>query len=101
MYEFAIEYLTPEFKLYEISNFTRTAFNLSQNTPNKQNYVEPDFTSKHNLNYWNEGEYFGFGLSASGFLNGIRYQNTKNFMEYIENPCTAKELTELTKRRKA
>ncbi len=46
MYEFAIEYLTPEFKLYEISNFTRTAFNLSQNTPNKQNYVEPDFTSK-------------------------------------------------------
>ena len=100
MYEFAIEYLTPEFKLYEISNFTRTAFNLSQNTPNKQNYVEPDFTSKHNLNYWNEGEYFGFGLSASGFLNGIRYQNTKNFMEYIENPCTAKELTELTKEEK-
>jgi len=84
MYEFAIEYLAPEFELYEISNFAKSK----------------KYQSNHNLNYWNEGEYFGFGLSASGFLNNIRYQNTKNFMEYIKNPFETKELTELNEKEK-
>ncbi len=80
MYEFALSYLIPEYNLYEISNLAKT----------------PAYCSKHNLNYWSEGQYFGFGLSAAGFLNGIRYQNTKNFMEYIKNPVSTKELTVLS-----
>lgn len=80
MYEFAINYLAPDYKLYEVSNFAKA----------------PEYCSKHNLNYWNEEEYFGFGLSAAGFLDGARYQNTKNFMEYIQNPLLSKELTVLT-----
>lgn len=80
MYEFAINYLAPDYKLYEVSNFAKA----------------PEYCSKHNLNYWSEEEYFGFGLSAAGFLKGIRYQNTKNFMEYIQNPLLSKELTILT-----
>ncbi len=80
MYEFAINYLAPDYKLYEVSNFAKA----------------PEYCSKHNLNYWSEEEYFGFGLSAAGFSDGIRYQNTKNFMEYIKNPLLSKELTVLT-----
>lgn len=81
MYEFAIKFLSPEFELYEISNFAKA----------------PEFYSSHNLNYWNEEEYYGFGLSAAGFINNIRYQNTKNFMEYIKNPLDTKDLASLTK----
>ncbi|MDD3452845.1 MAG: radical SAM family heme chaperone HemW [Bacilli bacterium] len=52
---------------YEISNFT------------KKNYE-----SIHNLNYWNNGNYYGFGLGASGYIYNRRYTNTKNIDEYIK-----------------
>ena len=80
MYEFAVNFLEPKFSLYEISNFAKTE----------------KFYSKHNLNYWNDGKYYGFGISAAGFLNNIRYQNTKNFKEYMENPLSTKDLSILT-----
>ena len=47
------------------------------------NFALPAYESKHNLNYWNNGEYYGFGLGASGFKAGFRYTNTKNLHEYI------------------
>ena len=47
------------------------------------NFAIPGYESKHNLNYWNNGEYYGFGLGASGFKAGFRYTNTKNLHEYI------------------
>jgi len=47
--------------------------------------------SKHNLNYWNNEEYYGFGLGAHGYIDGIRYENTKNFNKYIEEQFVAKE----------
>lgn len=31
--------------------------------------------SRHNLNYWQEGQYIGVGPGASGYLNGWRYKN--------------------------
>ncbi len=80
MYEFAVNFLEPEFSLYEISNFAKTE----------------KYYSKHNLNYWNDGQYYGFGISAAGFLNNTRYQNTKNFKEYMENPLITKDLSILT-----
>ncbi len=47
------------------------------------NFAIPGYESKHNLNYWDNGEYYGFGLGASGFKAGFRYTNTKNLHEYI------------------
>ena len=55
------------YKQYEISNFAKTGFD-----------------SKHNLNYWNNEEYYGFGLGASGFVNNMRYTNTRNFNAYLK-----------------
>ncbi len=51
---------------YEISNFSILGYE-----------------SKHNLVYWNNEEYYGFGLGASGYIDDIRYQNTKNLKEYL------------------
>ena len=40
--------------------------------------------SKHNLKYWNNEEYYGFGLGASGYTNGVRYENTRSLTEYVK-----------------
>ncbi len=70
MYEKAIEKLKEKYIHYEFSNFA----------------LSEKYFSKHNLTYWNLEEYYGFGLSASGFLDNKRYTNTFNFSEYIKNP---------------
>lgn len=57
------------FYRYEISNFARKGFE-----------------SKHNLNYWNNNEYYGFGVSAHGYLEGVRYSNECDLDKYLINP---------------
>lgn len=47
------------------------------------NYCKRGYESKHNLNYWNNNEYYGFGLGASGYVNNIRYENTRNLNKYL------------------
>lgn len=74
MYEKAIEILSKKFIHYEFSNFAK----------NEKYY------SKHNLSYWKRKNYYGFGLSASGFIENKRYTNTYNLKKYIENPLEKK-----------
>lgn len=47
------------------------------------NYAYPGFESKHNLCYWNQEKYIGFGVNASSFFNLKRYRNTSNIDKYI------------------
>lgn len=48
------------------------------------NFSKPGFESKHNLTYWNNDEYYGFGAGASGFIKKRRYNNTKSVFNYIK-----------------
>lgn len=81
MYMDAIKILTEEgFEHYEISNFSK-----------------PEFNSKHNLNYWDNNSYYGFGIAAHGYKNNIRYSNYNTLEDYIKNPLQHKEETFLTK----
>lgn len=57
------------YRRYEISNFSK-----------------PKFESKHNLNYWDNREYYGFGVAAHGYQCGVRYSNEADLEKYIENP---------------
>lgn len=50
------------------------------------NFAQKGFESKHNLNYWNNQEYYGFGAAAHGYANGIRYSNFCTLDEYANNP---------------
>jgi oxygen-independent coproporphyrinogen-3 oxidase len=69
MYEYICKKLTKNnYKHYEISNFAK-----------------PGYESKHNLVYWNNQEYYGFGCGASGYISGVRYDNTKNITSYIND----------------
>lgn len=47
------------------------------------NFSKKGYESKHNLTYWNNDEYYGFGLGASGYINNIRYDNTRSINKYL------------------
>lgn len=53
--------------------------------------------SKHNLNYWNNENYYGFGISAHGYINDVRYANYEDFKTYYANPLTHMKENKLTK----
>lgn len=55
------------FEHYEISNFTK-----------------PNMESRHNLMYWDNDEYYGFGAGASGYVNGVRYRNRGPIQHYLK-----------------
>lgn len=48
------------------------------------NYSKPNYESKHNLTYWFDNEYYGIGISASGYENNIRYKNITSLRKYNE-----------------
>ena len=54
------------FKQYEISNFAR-----------------PGYESRHNLNYWKNGEYIGCGCGAHSYYQSLRRANVQSIEEYI------------------
>jgi oxygen-independent coproporphyrinogen-3 oxidase len=65
---------------YEISNFAR-----------------PGFESRHNLLYWTDQAYWGFGLSAHSYLNepefGMRFWNPKHMSDYLEQNRSAQSVS--------
>ena len=50
------------------------------------NFAQKGFSSRHNLNYWNNEEYYGFGVSAHGYVNNIRYSNFSTLDKYLYSP---------------
>ena len=67
MYELLIDEMEKHgYRQYEISNFS------------KQGYE-----SRHNLTYWNNEEYFGFGAGAHSYVSGIRRSNIGPVNKYI------------------
>ena len=54
------------YERYEISNFALSGFQC-----------------KHNLTYWEGGDYHGFGLAAHSYLKGTRFSNTENITTYL------------------
>ena len=75
MYDYICDILEKEDYIhYEISNFSKEGFQ-----------------SKHNLNYWNNGKYYGFGLGASGFTKNIRYSNTRGVNKYLKGNFRSEE----------
>lgn len=60
--------------------------NADNNHYEISNFAKAGFESRHNLNYWNNSTYYGFGCAASGYINNIRYTNEMNLDKYIKNP---------------
>ena len=49
------------------------------------NFSKPGYESRHNMNCWNQYQYFGFGASAHSYRDITRYSNTTDIEEYIKN----------------
>ena len=60
------ELINSGYKYYEISN-----------------YAKSNYESKHNLTYWNNLYYYGFGLGATGYIDNYRYTNTESLSKYL------------------
>lgn len=76
MYKYIVKKLKSKgYKHYEVSNFAK-----------------PGFESKHNLNYWNNDEYYGFGLGSHGYISELRYENTRSFNSYLKDNYRLNEL---------
>ncbi|MBI5189997.1 MAG: radical SAM family heme chaperone HemW [Nitrospirae bacterium] len=66
MYLCAVDFLeTAGYRRYEISNFAR-----------------PGFACRHNINYWDCGEYLGFGAGAHSYAGGRRTKNIDGITYY-------------------
>lgn len=78
-----VEYISEDLdsKMYEtiVAKLKKAGYNHYE----VSNFAKDGYESKHNLNYWNNGEYYGFGLGASGYKDAFRYTNTRNIHEYI------------------
>lgn len=73
MYDEMVDRLTDAgFVQYEISNFARTMPGGG------------DRRSRHNEKYWLDAEYFGFGVSAHGYVNGERRSNVRSIAGYAD-----------------
>lgn len=48
------------------------------------NFAKPGFESKHNLKYWNGGEYIGFGPNAASDYAGKRSSIVRDLRKYID-----------------
>ena len=55
------------------------------------NYAKKGYKSKHNLVYWNNDNYYGFGLSSTSYVNNIRRVNTKNLSKYLKGEFIGSE----------
>lgn len=60
------------------------------------NFAKPGRASRHNLVYWNNGEYAGFGTGAYSYLDGVRARNHSRLEQYLEVPGEKEEALTLT-----
>lgn len=68
-----------DYEMYKLINKKLNKYNHYEIS----NYAIKNYESKHNLVYWNNLNYYGFGIGASGYINNIRYDNTKSYNNYI------------------
>ena len=54
------------------------------------NFAKKGRESKHNMNCWNQNQYFGFGVAAHSYRDITRYSNTEIIEEYIKNVMSEK-----------
>lgn len=48
------------------------------------NYAQKGLYSRHNMTYWNNEYYYGFGAGAHSYMNGVRYVNVGPIKKYIQ-----------------
>ncbi len=68
-----------DFDMYKLINDKLKEYNHYEIS----NYAKEGFESRHNLTYWNNEEYYGFGVGAAAYIEDKRILNSKNILAYI------------------
>ncbi len=68
--------------MYELLKNTMRSNGLNQYEIS--NFAMPGFESQHNLTYWNNDHYYGFGAGAHGYLPGVRTGNIRPLPAYVK-----------------
>ncbi|RYG74744.1 oxygen-independent coproporphyrinogen III oxidase [Lentibacillus lipolyticus] len=71
-----------EVRMYELLKGTMENNGLHQYEIS--NFARPGFESQHNLTYWNNDYYYGFGAGAHGYLPGVRTGNIRPLPAYVK-----------------
>lgn len=60
------------------------------------NFAKPRYACRHNLVYWELGDYQGLGLGAASYIEGVRRKNVQDLCEYVqaENPAACERIEE-------
>ena len=60
------------------------------------NFAKPRYACRHNLVYWELGDYQGLGLGAASYIEGVRRKNVQELGEYVqaENPAACERIEE-------
>lgn len=51
-------------------------------------YCKSGYECKHNLTYWKNKPFYGFGLGSASYINGVRFsrpRKLKDFINYVQN----------------
>lgn len=55
------------------------------------NFAKPGYACRHNIGYWERENYLGLGLGAASLMENIRYSNTRELYEYLEQSENIRE----------
>lgn len=61
------------------------------------NLAKAGHESRHNLCYWDNHEFWGFGVSAHGYIQGQRYENPRDLKAYLAQPWQRAEIHDCTR----
>lgn len=60
------------------------------------NYAKKGYACRHNLVYWQGGDYLGLGLGSSSYMDGVRFHNTTDFNTYVNQGAYVEDREELS-----
>ena len=60
------------------------------------NYAKRGYACRHNLVYWQGGDYLGLGLGSSSYMDGVRFHNTTDFDTYVNQGAHVEDREELS-----
>lgn len=60
------------------------------------NYAKKGYACRHNLVYWQGGDYLGLGLGSSSYMDGVRFHNTTDFNTYVNQGTYVEDREELS-----
>lgn len=60
------------------------------------NYAKKGYACRHNLVYWQGGDYLGLGLGSSSYMDGVRFHNTTDLDTYVNQGAYVEDREELS-----